>query len=183
MCLWKFNSKSREPKYTRLEYAPCSCDKKKEGVYHHSWIFTTVELRLFRWQILKTEAGTAYCIRNNFWQSSNLAVQNGFISRGLPQLFRVAELGGSEYKFWSFCKPLIVFKVRSFEQKAVAPSKFPIWWFQPAINPVGDEYDSIVVIDSSGPTDHVHPEKKKRLQLRVRKKMNTNATNSDRTPP
>jgi len=55
--------------------------------------------------------------------------------------------------------------------------------FQPAINPVGDDYDSIVVIDSSGPTDHVHPEKKKRLQLRVRKKMNTNATNSDRTPP
>ena len=35
----------------------------------------------------------------------------------------------SEYKFWSFCKPLIVFKVRSFKQKAVfrAPSKFPIW--------------------------------------------------------
>ena len=26
---------------------------------------------------------------------------------GLPQLFRVAELGGSEYKFWSFCKPYI----------------------------------------------------------------------------
>ncbi len=75
---------------------------------------------------------THYCIRNNFWQSSNLAVQNGFISRGssgLPQLFRVAELGGSEYKFWSFCKPLIVFKVRSFKQKGVfhAPSKFPIW--------------------------------------------------------
>ena len=37
----------------------------------------------------------AYCKRNNFWQSSNMAVQNGFISRGssgLPQLFRVAEL-------------------------------------------------------------------------------------------
>jgi len=36
-----------------------------------------------------------YCIRNNFCQSSNMAVQNGFISRGssgLPQLFRVAEL-------------------------------------------------------------------------------------------
>ena len=55
--------------------------------------------------------------------------------------------------------------------------------FQPVTNPVCDDYDSIVVIDSSGPTDHVHPEKKKRLQLRVRKKMNTNATNSDRTPP
>ena len=69
---------------------------------------------------------------NTEYQSSNLAVQNGFISLGsseLPQLFRVAELGGSEYKFWSFCKPLIVFKVRSFKQKAVfrAPSKFPIW--------------------------------------------------------
>ena len=39
--------------------------------------------------------GMNYCIRNNFCQSSNLAVQNGFISRGssgLPQLFRVAEL-------------------------------------------------------------------------------------------
>ena len=37
--------------------------------------------------------------------------------------------GGSEYKFWSFWKPLIVFKVRSFKQKEVsrAPSKFPIW--------------------------------------------------------
>ena len=83
-----------------------------------------------------------YCIRNNFWQSSNLAVQNGFISRGssgLPQLFRVAELGGSEYKFWSFCKPLIVFKVRSFKQKAVfrAPSKFPIWWSGPTARGAG----------------------------------------------
>ena len=38
----------------------------------------------------------SYCKRNNFWQSSNLAVQNGFISRGssgLPQLFRVAVQG------------------------------------------------------------------------------------------
>ena len=34
---------------------------------------------------------------NTEYQSSNLAVQNGFISLGsseLPQLFRVAELGG-----------------------------------------------------------------------------------------
>ncbi len=43
---------------------------------------------------------------NNFWQSSNLAVQNGFISRGssgLPQLFRVAELrGGPSTSFGVF---------------------------------------------------------------------------------
>jgi hypothetical protein len=50
--------------------------------------------------------GIGYCIRNNFWQSSNLAVQNGFISRGssgLPQLFRVAELrGGPSTSFGVF---------------------------------------------------------------------------------
>jgi hypothetical protein len=48
----------------------------------------------------------SYCIRNNFCQSSNLAVQNGFISRGssgLPQLFRVAELrGGPSTSFGVF---------------------------------------------------------------------------------
>jgi hypothetical protein len=50
--------------------------------------------------------GPIYCIRNNFCQSSNLAVQNGFISRGssgLPQLFRVAELrGGPSTSFGVF---------------------------------------------------------------------------------
>ena len=55
--------------------------------------------------------------------------------------------------------------------------------FQPVTNPVCDDYDSIVVIDSSGHRDHVTSEKKKRLQHRVRKKMNTNTTNSDRTTP
>ena len=54
---------------------------------------------------------------------------------------------------------------------------------QPVTNPVCDDYDSIVVIDSSEPPHPTHPGKKKRLQLRVRKKMNTNATNSDRTTP
>jgi len=36
---------------------------------------------------------TGYCVCNIHWQSSNLAVQNGFISRGSsgpPELFRVA---------------------------------------------------------------------------------------------
>jgi hypothetical protein len=51
------------------------------------------------------------CVPNNFWQSSNLAVQNGFISRGssgLPQLFRVAgltqrpEAGGVRVQFLEF---------------------------------------------------------------------------------
>ena len=55
--------------------------------------------------------------------------------------------------------------------------------FQPVTNPVCDDYDSIVVIDSSGPTDHVHSGKKKRLHFRNRKKKNTNAPNSDRTTP
>ena len=54
---------------------------------------------------------------------------------------------------------------------------------QPVTNPDGDDYASIVVIDSSEPPHPTHPGKKKRLQLRVRKKMNTNATNSDRTTP
>ena len=54
---------------------------------------------------------------------------------------------------------------------------------QPVTNPASDDYDSIVVIDSSGPPDHVDSGKKKRLQHRVRKKMNTNTPNSDRTTP
>ena len=54
---------------------------------------------------------------------------------------------------------------------------------QPVTNPVCDDYDSIVVIDSSGPTDHVHSGKKKRLHFRNRKKKNTNVPNSDRTTP
>jgi len=54
---------------------------------------------------------------------------------------------------------------------------------QPVTHPASDDYDSIVVIDSSGHRDHVTSEKKKRLQHRVRKKMNTNTTNSDRTTP
>ena len=43
--------------------------------------------------------------------------------------------------------------------------------------------DSIVVIDSSEPPDHVHSGKKKRLHFRNRKKKNTNTPNSDRTTP
>jgi hypothetical protein len=54
---------------------------------------------------------------------------------------------------------------------------------QPVTNPACDDYDSIVVLDPSGPPDHVHSGKKKRLQYRVRKKMHTNTSNSDRTTP
>ncbi len=54
---------------------------------------------------------------------------------------------------------------------------------QPVTNPDYDDYDSIVVIDSSETPDHVHSGKKKRLHFRNRKKKNTNTPNSDKTTP
>ena len=54
---------------------------------------------------------------------------------------------------------------------------------QPATNPASDDYDSIVVINSSGLPDHVDSGKKKRLNYRARKKRNKNTPNSDRTTP
>jgi len=45
-----------------------------------------------------------------------------------------------------------------------------------------DDYDSILVIDSSQPTDPVDFGKKRRLGRRARKKWNKNTLNSDRTP-
>ena len=54
--------------------------------------------------------------------------------------------------------------------------------FQPVTNPVCDDYDSIVVIDSSNPSAPVHPKNKKRLGQRDRKKLNKNAPHSTGTP-
>jgi len=45
-----------------------------------------------------------------------------------------------------------------------------------------DDYDSIVVIDSSNPSAPVHPKNKKRLGQRDRKKLNKNAPHSTGTP-
>ena len=64
----------------------------------------------------ETPRGVGYCKPNNFWQSSNLAVQNGFISRGssgLPQLFRVAVNSGG-----------VRVQVLEFLHHSL---KFPIW--------------------------------------------------------
>jgi hypothetical protein len=49
--------------------------------------------------------------------------------------------------------------------------------------PASDDYDSILVIDSSSPTDHVDSGKKRLLNYRARKKRNKNTPNSDRTTP
>ena len=54
---------------------------------------------------------------------------------------------------------------------------------QPVTEPASDDYDSIVVINSSGLPDHVDSGKKKRLNYRTRKKRNKNTPNSDRTTP
>jgi hypothetical protein len=55
-----------------------------------------VDCCFLQWHREHSDFGVTYCDSNNFWQSSNLAVQNGFISRGssgLPQLFPVAVQG------------------------------------------------------------------------------------------
>jgi hypothetical protein len=55
-----------------------------------------VDCCFLQWHREHSDFGVTYSDSNNFWQSSNLAVQNGFISRGssgLPQLFPVAVQG------------------------------------------------------------------------------------------
>jgi hypothetical protein len=106
--------------YQQPEQGPCSPFVPQMCI--HLYVYTFIAKRIWVRNVYVRSMSVAvnthacewtsvYCKPNNFWQSSNLAVQNGFISRGssgIPQLFRVEELGGSEYKFWSFCKPLIV---------------------------------------------------------------------------
>jgi len=53
---------------------------------------------------------------------------------------------------------------------------------QPGPSYTFQDYDSISVIDSSNPSAPVHPENKKRLGQRVRKKLNKNAPHSTGTP-
>ena len=53
---------------------------------------------------------------------------------------------------------------------------------QPGTSYTFQDYDSILVIDSSSPSAPVHPGNKKRLSQRVRKMLNTNAPHSTRTP-
>ena len=53
---------------------------------------------------------------------------------------------------------------------------------QPGTSYTSQDYDSISVIDSSSPSAHAHPENKKRLGRRVRKKLNKNTPHSTGTP-
>jgi hypothetical protein len=53
---------------------------------------------------------------------------------------------------------------------------------QPGTTYTSQDYDSISVTDSSSPSAHAHPENKKRLGQRVRKKSNKNTPHSTGTP-
>ena len=53
---------------------------------------------------------------------------------------------------------------------------------QPGTSYTFQDYDSILVIDSSSPSAPVHPGNKKRLSQRVRKMLNRNALHSSETP-
>jgi hypothetical protein len=53
---------------------------------------------------------------------------------------------------------------------------------QPGTSYTSQDYDSILVIDSSSPSAPVHPGNKKRLSQRVRKMLNKNAPHSTGTP-
>jgi hypothetical protein len=53
---------------------------------------------------------------------------------------------------------------------------------QPGTTYTSQDYDSISVTDSSSPSAHAHPENKKRLGRRVRKKLNKNTPHPTGTP-